>query len=200
MISSPALDQLAAALCLAQADIEGAQKNASNPFFKSRYSDLASCWAAARGPLTAHGLSIVQSPSAEGAVVTMETMLLHASGQWIRGSMRAVARDDSPQALISICTYLRRLGVCAFASVCPLDDDAEAAQSHTPVVAAPAGFEAWIDNLTDVADSGSAALKKAWSKSDKVTVECRAYLTTQQPDRWTNLKMSAAAISADDGA
>ena len=159
MNTSPELNELAAALCLAQAEIAGAHKNAANPFFKSKYSDLASCWSAVREPLTKHALSVVQSPSADGAKVSVETMLLHASGQWVAGTMTATAKDDSPQAIIP-----------------------------------PDGFEHWLDELATTANEGQVALKQAWTASPK---PFRAHLTQNQPQRWANLKLSAAAIQGE---
>ena len=197
MNTSPELDQIAAALCLAQAEIAGAHKNAANPFFKSKYSDLASCWSAVREPLTKHGLSVVQSPSAEGAKVSVETMLLHSSGQWVAGTMTATAKDDSPQAIISIVTYLRRAGLSSFCSVAPVDDDAESAQSHAaPVVTPPDGFDNWLDDLRIVSDEGQVALKRAWTASAK---PLRAHLTAHQPDVWTKLKAAATAVDEQPG-
>ena len=195
MNTSPELDELAASLCLAQAEIAGAYKNAANPFFKSKYYDLASCWSAVREPLTKHGLSVVQSPSADGAKVSVETMLLHASGQWVAGTMTATAKDDSPQAIISIVTYLRRAGLSSFCSVAPVDDDAESAQSHdVPVVIPPDGFENWLDDLRAVSDEGQVALKRAWTASAK---PMRAHLTAHQPTVWSNLKAAAAAVDVE---
>jgi hypothetical protein len=195
MNTSPELNELAAALCLAQAEIAGAHKNAANPFFKSKYSDLASCWSAVREPLTKHDLSVVQSPSADGAKVSVETMVLHASGQWVSGTMTATAKDDSPQAIISIVTYLRRAGLSSFCSIAPVDDDAESAQSHTsPAMPTPDGFEHWLDHLTTTADEGQVALKQAWTDSPK---PLRAHLTAYHPERWANLKLSASAVQGE---
>jgi hypothetical protein len=195
MNTSPELDQIGAALCLAQAEISGAHKNAANPFFKSKYSDLASCWSAVREPLTKHGLSVMQNPSADGAKVSVETMLLHASGQWMSGTMTATAKDDSPQAIISIVTYLRRAGLSSFCSIAPVDDDAESAQSHAaPAAIPPDGFEHWIDALTTTANEGQVALKQAWTASPK---PFRAYLTDHHAQRWANLKLSAAAVQGE---
>jgi len=192
MNTSPELNHLATALALAQADIAGAHRNSDNPFFKSKYSDLASCWSAVREPLTKNGLSIVQHPSASGSTVSLETVLLHKSGQWMSGVMTATAKDSSPQALISIVTYLRRAGLCAIASVAPVDDDAESAQSHAPAVIVPPDFEAWLDDLTAVADNGETALKAAWTAS---SAALRAHLTTHQESTWTALKARAKAAA-----
>jgi hypothetical protein len=96
----------------------------------------------------------------------------------------------------SAASYAKRYALTGALNVSSMDaDDDGNASIQAPPPPPPPGFDVWIDNLTEVADSGTAALEKAWSKSAK---ECRAYLTTQQPDRWTNLKLSAAAVSADD--
>ena len=190
MNTSAELHELATALALAQADIAGAHRNSDNPFFKSKYSDLASCWSAVREPLTRNGLSIVQHPSATGSTVSLETVLLHKSGQWMSGVMTATAKDSSPQALISIVTYLRRAGLCAIASVAPVDDDAESAQSHAPVLAILEGFEAWVDDLMAVSDNGEAALKAAWTAS---STAFRTHLTTHFAQTWADLKTRSKA-------
>jgi len=52
---------LAVALAKAQAQVKGAQKTEDNPFFKSKYADLASVWEACREPLTTNGLSVCSS-------------------------------------------------------------------------------------------------------------------------------------------
>ena len=58
--SRPPIAELASALCKAQAQMEGAKKDANNPHFKTNYADLASVWSAIREPLTKNGLSVVQ--------------------------------------------------------------------------------------------------------------------------------------------
>lgn len=131
MTTSETINEIAAALAQAQGEITGAVKDSANPFFKSKYADLASVWDACRAPLSKHGLAIVQSPRADGTLVTVETMLTHASGQWIRDSLSVVAKDDSPQAVGSAITYLRRYALQSFAGVAPDDDDAEAAHGRS---------------------------------------------------------------------
>lgn len=196
MNASAELNELATALAKAQADIAGAHRNSDNPFFKSKYSDLAACWSAVREPLTRNGLSIVQHPSATGATVSLETVLLHSSGQWMSGTMTATAKDSSPQALISIVTYLRRAGLCAMASVAPVDDDAESAQSHAPAVGVPSGFVEWLDDMITVAEKGEAALKAAWTAS---SATFRAHLTTHHESVWTDLKALARGTKGTQG-
>jgi hypothetical protein len=127
MNSSPELKELATALAKAQGVMEGAKKDAANPFFKSRYADLESVWNACRLALTANGLSVVQGMNDQGF---LSTRLLHSSGQWLEGFTPVKAKDDSPQALGSALTYARRYGLAAIAGIHQTDDDAEAAQGR----------------------------------------------------------------------
>ncbi len=128
---SEQINEVASALAKAQGAMAPAMKDANNPFFHSKYADLASVWDACRKPLTSNGLSIVQSPSAEGTTVKLDTILLHTSGQWMCGTASAVAKDDGPQAIGSAITYLRRYALQSFAGVAPEDDDAEAGEGRT---------------------------------------------------------------------
>jgi len=130
METSETLTELAPALAKAQALIQGAQKSKINPAFRSHYADLADIWEACRGPLTTHGFSIVQVPTTDGAALTVTTRLLHASGEWIEDAWTMVAKDASPQALMSCLTYARRGALASFVGVAPEDDDGEAAQGR----------------------------------------------------------------------
>lgn len=132
MKKSESINELAAALSKAQAEIQGAVRDSDNPFFKSKYADLESVWAACRGPLTKNGLSIIQAPhsitSAEGKVTAcVTTMMLHSSGQWIEESCECPLAKADAQGLTAAITYTRRTGVACFAGVAPTDDDGEAA-------------------------------------------------------------------------
>lgn len=132
MTHSEGLNELAAALAKAQAEMRGAIKDGTNPHFHSEYATLASVWDACRGPLTAHGLSVVQVPSAEGPVVSMVTMLMHESGQWLSGALTMTAVQNTPQGIGSAITYARRYGLAALVGVAPDEDDDGNAASGPP--------------------------------------------------------------------
>lgn len=127
---SESIKELSAALARAQSQIKGASKDSANPYFKSRYADLASVWDACRDALTKHGLAVTQWPSAEGPRVTVETILTHESGEWISRELTITAKEDSPQAIGSAVTYARRYALAAVAGVAPEDDDGEAAEGR----------------------------------------------------------------------
>lgn len=121
--------EFAADFALAQAEIEGADKDSENPHFKSKYADLASVWRACRKALTSHGFSVIQMPHGTGADAVVTTMLLHKSGQRISSTLTLFGKDASPQAVCGAITYARRYALSAMAGVAPEDDDGETAQS-----------------------------------------------------------------------
>lgn len=136
MEMSPEIHELAAALAKAQAKIEGAAKDGTNPHFRSKYATLASIWDAARGPLTDNGLSVVQAAAAVPEFaerVTVTTILLHSSGQWIRETLTMNAGTGRPQEVGSACSYGRRYQLAAMVGIAPEDDDAEAAEGRVTV-------------------------------------------------------------------
>ena len=124
---STAIDKLAEALAKAQLEMVGAVKDSNNPFFKSKYADLANVLDAIK-PCNKYGLSIVQMPSsaADGAV-KLTTMLMHSSGQWIQASYSVKPVKADPQGVGSCITYMRRYAAAAFAGVAQVDDDGNSA-------------------------------------------------------------------------
>ena len=203
MEHSEQLNELAPALAKAQGQMTGAAKSAANPFFKSKYADLASVWDACRQPFAENGLSLLQSPSTDGVRVSLDTLLLHTSGQWIKGTVSVSAKEDSPQAVGSCITYLRRYALQSFAGVAPEDDDAEAAEGRpkngkvsTMAVAqlpTPAGYPEWLADLAAVVCEGTGALQAAWKASKP---EFRLRLTTADPKQWEQMKKAAGDVAA----
>lgn len=131
---SPEIKEIAKALSLVQKEITGAKKDADNPFFKSKYADLESVWEACREQLTKNGLSIAQFVNGDCLV----TLLMHGSGQWIKGEQKIYTKDNSPQAFGSAITYARRYGLAAIVGIVQVDDDANSANGNkTPPQFAP---------------------------------------------------------------
>lgn len=132
MQTSETINELAAALSKAQGEITGALKDSANPFFKSKYADLASCWDACRGPLSKNGLSVIQIPEHDnqGICIGLTTTLAHSSGQWMRGTLQVKPKDDTPQAMGSALTYARRYALTAVVGIAQVDDDGNAASGR----------------------------------------------------------------------
>ena len=134
MTKSESIKELAAALAKAQGVMKGALKDSANPFFKSRYADLASVVEAIRAAFSANGLSYIQTvePS-EKDEVRVETTLLHASGEWIScGILSLPVSKIDAQGYGSALTYARRYSLSAAVGVAPEDDDGNAASLAKP--------------------------------------------------------------------
>ena len=153
--------ELNAALCKAQSEMGPARKGKVNPAFRSNYADLASVIEAVQ-PLHDHGLAYMQLVDTAGAVVTVQTVLLHISGQQMKcGLMTARAKDESAQAIGSALTYLRRYSLMTACGIASADDDGQGAgrpsappQRSSPVVPPPAAMttppSTWLPVVTDV--------------------------------------------------
>lgn len=182
---SESIGALAGALAQAQGEMEGAKKDAANPFFKSKYADLASVWDAIRGPLSKNGLAVLQFPrSPTHGVIEVETMLCHSSGEWVAETLTMPAsqwvrekdRDGKyigdpyekfdVQTIGSAITYARRYGLQSICGVAPEDDDGNAAVGGKAAEAS----RAHQDTLRQKADKilavavkgGTASLETAW--------------------------------------
>ncbi|TVQ99289.1 MAG: hypothetical protein EA399_07810 [Desulfovibrionales bacterium] len=128
------VDQLAAALAQAQAEMQAARKYSINPHLKSKYADLSSLWEAIRGPLSKHGLSVAQVFDTHHSdnEVLVRTILLHKSGQTLTSALRLPVPKRDPQGVGSAVTYARRYGLAAMVgATADVDDDGHAAMPKT---------------------------------------------------------------------
>lgn len=126
---SEELNELFTALAKAQEAMETAKLDSENPYFKSKYADLASVIKASRPALTKNGLSIIQRvlPNGQMGAMYLHTRLCHSSGQWIESKMLINPPKQDIQTMGSYLTYLRRYN---YSSICgvyagDLDDDGE---------------------------------------------------------------------------
>lgn len=130
MEMSTNIDALAAALAKAQGEMENAKKSSDNPYFKSKYADLAEVLSVAREPLAKNGLSIMQaSEGVANGYMSVTTLLLHSSGQFIKATGTFPIGKQDPQGAGSALTYARRYSLAAMLGIAQEgeDDDANAA-------------------------------------------------------------------------
>ena len=165
MQHSDTINELATALAKAQGEITGALKDSANPFFKSKYADLASCWDACREPLSKNGLAIIQSPEINAEGLTLTTLLIHSTGQWIKNVFRLMLKDDTAQGVGSALTYARRYALTALIGIAQVDDDGNAASGRSSVNdhhGKRAGSQAWLGiELSPRRDRGHRAHRPA---------------------------------------
>ena len=129
MKQSESITDLATALCLAQAEMGGAIKDSTNPFFNSSYADLTSVIKVIKEPFAKYGLSFVQLPvtSAGGNGIGVSTMLMHKSGQWLQSEYLLPMDKVTPQGAGSAITYARRYALQSLVGIPSVDDDSELA-------------------------------------------------------------------------
>lgn len=125
---SAEIGELAKAMAAARKKFKTVKKDTINPFFKSKYADLAGVIEATEGALAEHDLCIVQSPRFNGQTVTVTTMLMHGSGQWMRDDLSLPMAKFDAQGAGSAITYARRYSYQSFVNVAAeADDDGNAA-------------------------------------------------------------------------
>jgi len=119
-----ALDQLAAALVAAQGEFAAIPKTADNPFFKSKYADLATVVMHTQPILAKHGLAVAQFPTTLDGEPALTTHLLHSSGQSLSDTMKLFAAKHDPQGQGAAITYARRFAyMSVLGLVADVDDD-----------------------------------------------------------------------------
>lgn len=162
MNSSENINELASALARFQAEVKPAIKGSTNPYFKSKYADLQACWDAAREPLTKNSLSLVQgcSFSEGGDVVTIETRLMHSSGQWIENSLTMRPAKADPQGIGSCITYGRRYSMGSTLGLVTEEDDDGNAATHEPAAKKPVELPAGATRVPALISDESIAFFK----------------------------------------
>jgi len=161
------MNELAKALVKAQAAMNHAAKDAKNPHFKSSYSTLASVIDAVRPALSGNGLAFVQKlHTAEGGV-SVETVLIHESGQEMScGILFVPASKQDAQGYGSALTYAKRYGLQAALGIASEDDDGNAASKPRPAPVQPVKITIDMDAAVEEmsAQTSIAALKECFAK------------------------------------
>lgn len=126
------------ALCKAQQNFKPAIKDTANPFFKSKYADLASIWDACKDALAANELFVSQSTDITETGPIMVTKVFHITGEYIESKTPIISKSmTDPQAFGSAMTYTRRYALAAILGIITDDDDGEGAMIRTATSAQP---------------------------------------------------------------
>jgi hypothetical protein len=171
MNKSESITNLATALAMAQMNIRGAIKDSANPFFKSKYADLSSVVEAIRPAFGQCGLSYIQriEPSDKDEV-RVETILLHASGEWLScGVLNLPVSKADAQGYGSALTYARRYSLAAACGVAPEDDDGNAASGKNAPQKRLETLNTHLDAIAAVTTQD--ALKTAYTLAYKAAKE-----------------------------
>ena len=125
---SPTIGELTKALANAHKNFKPVLKDANNPFFKSKYADLAGVIEATADALSDQGLAVIQSPGKiYNGHILLTTLLSHVSGEWIKDELELPIAKFDAQGTGSAITYARRYAYQAIVGVAAEDDDGNAA-------------------------------------------------------------------------
>ena len=131
MKRSDSIKEMALALVKAQAEIKAAVKDSTNPHFRSKYADLGSVIEAVKAPLLKNGIVFIQPVGFSETGVSVETILLHTSGEWIGETLHVPVSKQDAQGVGSAISYGRRYGLQSICGVPAEDDDGNAATAST---------------------------------------------------------------------
>jgi len=111
------------AVVAALAEIGNSKKTTENPFFKKKYAPLSEVISNSRGTLSKHGLVAVQDLSSDEKGITVKTMIVHESGQWIEqsGLTLPIEKNTSQGVGIAV-TYGRRYTLSAMLGISSEED------------------------------------------------------------------------------
>ena len=161
---SEEIGKLAKALVKAQAEVESALKFSTNPHYGSPYADLTSVLTAIKPVLAKHGLAMVQYPGYGEGIVTMTTVLVHDSGEWLPSPVAAIPiTKKDPHGAMSGITYLRRGCASSLMALIADDDDGNAAVGPKPTKATKPTKKVAAKKLTKKEQAA-----KDWNSSERL--------------------------------
>ena len=205
MKTSEQINELAEALSLAQGKIQNPKKDSDNPFFKSKYADLAEVLDVVRPAFSEVGLSVVQMPYTNDGMGVV-TRIMHKSGQWIEGefSLPMQTAKNIAQDAGSLITYMRRYALAAAAGVFQEDPDANLGNSKSDNTGAvvnmkysPKEISNFGDQMSDAIDAGDhlvvgrslsdPEMVELWGIANKGTTKTTGQFTSEQKAKQSNL-------------
>ena len=119
-------DKVLPAFRKALSEISPAKKDATNPHFKSKYADFASCMDAVKPALDANGLALSQPPTlaADLKSALVNRVIFHDSGQYIRWELNMPFEFAvKPHEVGKSITYARRYALAGVGIITDEDDD-----------------------------------------------------------------------------
>lgn len=133
MRKSESIENLAKALSKFQSEVTNPKNTQDNPFYNSKYAPLQDVLNLVRPLLSKYGLSVIQHPSGDGEHISISTVLLHESGEWIEFDPLVLkAEKVTPQGAGSAITYGRRYALSAVLGIASEDDDDANAFENNP--------------------------------------------------------------------
>ena len=123
---SESVENIASALAALQEEIENPSKSATvdTGKFSYDYCPLPDLIDSLRPLLAKHNLAVVQMPAGDGKEVTVTTMIVHSSGEYIQSPpLTLQSEKPGPQGAGSAITYGRRYSLAAMLGIASEEDD-----------------------------------------------------------------------------
>jgi hypothetical protein len=118
------IKELSAAMAMAFAEITSADKDKKNDHLKYKYASLNSIIDAIKPAITKHGLWFYQKIHDVQGAISVETVIVHSSGETLSCGVIAVpVQKNDAQGYGSALTYARKYSLSASFGVAPDDDD-----------------------------------------------------------------------------
>lgn len=110
-------------------------KTKSGSTYTFDYTDLGGIFDEAKKVLKVNGLSVLQNAYTERLegtqIISVETMLLHNSGEWVKSSPLSMVANPNIQEMGGQITYMKRYSLSALLGIATeKDDDANAASGN----------------------------------------------------------------------
>jgi hypothetical protein len=144
MERSPSIVNLARSLKVFHMEIGKIKKDATNPFFNSKYATLSTILDAIKDPLQVAGLSFTQFPTGQNGLTTV---LMHCeTGEFFSADYFMQPLKNDPQAQGSVISYMRRYSLAAVLGL-NIDDETESKPEikETPSKAVTVADKPWLD-------------------------------------------------------
>jgi len=116
------------ALAKAQGEMSILMTNKINPYFGIKYADLRHMIRESRAPLAHNGLAVIQQIVAgNDGQSSLNTILTHESGQWIKSTVRITPAKNDIKTIESYTNFMKRLAYGSMVGIVSEgeDDDGE---------------------------------------------------------------------------
>lgn len=196
-------DAIFKAFIAAQQQFGPALKSSTNPHFRSRYADLSACVEAVIDALNDNGLGLVQITHPCESGVSVETILVHETGQTMSsGILNLPASKQDAQGYGSALTYARRYSLMAICGIAPEDDDGNKASRFVEIKAKDIKVErvSVVDKATgEVTEVLNATKPVKKSRIERTIYDIRTLSEEQQPAAAEYLKQHSCEYSEATG-
>ena len=102
MRSSKSIKTIAPLIIKVQKKIGVAKKGGYNPFFKSHFASLGSVMEVCKNELNEAGIAVMQNLGNDFYGQSLDTILLHSSGEWISSRMKLTPAKDNDYRLLLV--------------------------------------------------------------------------------------------------